>query len=72
MFKTLESKGLQDLGFQMKDLMLHCIVAFNGKMVSSSYGVSEPSEFWPQNHTLMDSGFLVIRIGVWQLVVHGH
>jgi len=40
--KTFGSKGLQVLGFQIRDLMVHNIVAFHGKMVSNSYGLSEP------------------------------
>jgi hypothetical protein len=56
----------------MRDLMLFCIVAFSGKMVSGSYGVSEPWEFWTQNHTSIDSRFLMLWIGVWQPTVHGH
>ncbi len=51
MFKIFESKGVQGLGFQMKDLVLCCIVAFNGKMVNNSYGLIAPWEFWPLNHT---------------------
>jgi hypothetical protein len=35
-------KGLQVLSFQIRDLMVHYIVAFHGKMVSNSYGLSEP------------------------------
>jgi hypothetical protein len=43
--ETFGSKGLQVLGFQIRDLMLHCIVAFSGKMVSNSYGLNEPWKF---------------------------
>jgi hypothetical protein len=45
MFIIFESKGMQGLGFQMRDLVLCCIVAFSEKMVSNSYGQSEPSKF---------------------------
>ncbi len=40
--ETFGSKGLQVLGFQKRDLMLHHMVAFSGKMAISSYGLSEP------------------------------
>jgi len=63
--KTFGSKGLQVLGFQIRDLMVHNIVAFHGKMVSNSYGLSEPWKFWPQKPYINSYGFLVVWIGVW-------
>jgi hypothetical protein len=40
-FKAFGSKGMQGLGFHMRDLELFCIVAFSGKMVSNTYGLNE-------------------------------
>jgi hypothetical protein len=40
--KHLDPKVYMFLGFQIRNLMVHCIVAFRGKMVSSSYGLNEP------------------------------
>jgi hypothetical protein len=30
------------LGLQLREMEIHCIVAFNGKMVSNSHGPNEP------------------------------
>jgi hypothetical protein len=54
----------------MRDLELFCIVAFNGKMVSSSYGLSEPESSDLRAILRIDSGFLVVYIVVWQPIVH--
>jgi hypothetical protein len=50
-FRIFEYKGMQGLGFQMRDLVLCCIVALSEKVVSNSYGLSELWKFWPQSHT---------------------
>jgi hypothetical protein len=43
--KHLNSKVSKFLGFQLREVKIHCIVAFNWKVVSSSHGLSEPSKF---------------------------
>jgi hypothetical protein len=40
--KHLDSKVSRFLSFQLKEVEIHCIVAFNGKVVSGSHGLSEP------------------------------
>jgi len=40
--KHLDPKVFRLLGFQIREVEVHCIFAFSGKVVSSSYGPSEP------------------------------
>jgi len=61
-FRMCESKGLQGLGFQMKDLVY---VALSGKVFNSSYRLNKPWEFWLQSHTLNNFWIFSGMNGCW-------
>jgi hypothetical protein len=40
--KHLDSRVSRFLSFQIREVVVHYIVAFSGKVISGSYGPSEP------------------------------
>ncbi len=60
------------LSFQIRGMEAHCIVEFNGELVSGSMDRMNLERFYLKGHTSIDSWFLMICIEIVQLMVPGH